>query len=85
MSLVARYDYNELVKSVQDYCVKREIPVPRWRRQQNPEEELAFQANVLRALKELGFDIAEEDRQAVAREVANRITGLGVLQPYLEQ
>jgi pilus assembly protein CpaF len=85
MSPVARYDYNELVKSVQDYCVRREIPVPRWRREANQEEELAFHANVLRAMKDLGFQIAEEDRQAVAREVANRITGLGVLQPYLEQ
>jgi pilus assembly protein CpaF len=85
MSPVARYDYNELVKSVQDYCVRREIPVPRWRREANQEEELAFHANVLRAMKDLGFQIAEEDRQAVAREVANRITGMGVLQPYLEQ
>jgi pilus assembly protein CpaF len=82
---VSRYDYNELVTQVQNYCVKREIPVPRWKRQANQEEQLAFHANVLRAIKELGFDIAEEDRQAVAREVANRITGLGVLQPYLEQ
>lgn len=85
MSPVTRYDYNELVKRVQDYCVQREIPVPRWRRNINQEEELAFHANVLRAMKELGFQVAEEDRQAVAREVANRITGLGVLQPYLEQ
>lgn len=87
MSSVARYDYNDIVKKVQDYCVRREIPVPRWRRQNqvNPEEELAFHANVLRAMKELRLDVAEEDRQAVAREVANRITGLGVLQPYLEQ
>lgn len=85
MSVITRYDYNELVKRVQDYCVQREIPVPRWKRQTNQEEELAFHANVLRAMKELGFQIAEEDRQAVAREVANRITGLGVLQPFLEQ
>jgi len=85
MTAITRYDYNELVKKVQDYCVRREIPVPRWRRQMQPEEELAFHANVLRAMKDLGFSIAEEDRQAVAREVANRITGLGVLQPYLEQ
>ncbi len=85
MSAATRYDYNELVKRVQDYCVQREIPVPRWRRNINQEEELAFHANVLRAMKELGFQIAEEDRQAVAREVANRITGLGVLQPYLDQ
>ena len=85
MTSVTRYDYNELVKRVQDYCVQREIPVPRWRRSANQEEELAFHANVLRAMKDLGFQIAEEDRQAVAREVANRITGMGVLQPYLEQ
>lgn len=85
MSPVARYDYNEMVRRVQDYCVQREIPVPRWRRVTNQEEELAFHANVLRAMKELGFQVAEEDRQAVAREVANRITGMGVLQPYLEQ
>ncbi len=70
---------------MQDYCVQREIPVPRWRREVNQEEELAFHANVLRAMKDLGFQVAEEDRQAVAREVANRITGMGVLQPYLEQ
>jgi pilus assembly protein CpaF len=85
MSPTTRYDYNEMVKKVQDYCVQREIPVPRWRRQVNQEEELAFHANVLRAMKDLGFQVAEEDRQAVAREVANRITGLGVLQPFLEQ
>ncbi len=85
MSTITRYDYNDVVKRVQDYCVRREIPVPRWRRVSNPEEELAFHANVLRAMKELGLEIAEEDRQAVAREVAKRITGLGVLQPYLEQ
>ena len=65
--------------------IQREIPVPRWRRSVNQEEDLAFHANVLRSLKDLGFQVAEEDRQAVAREVANRITGLGVLQPYLEQ
>ena len=51
MSPVARYDYNELVRQVQDYCVQREVPVPRWRRQVNQEEELAFHANVLRAMK----------------------------------
>ena len=85
MSAIARYDYNELVKRGQDYMIQREIPVPRWRRNVNQEEDLAFHANVLRSLKELGFQVAEEDRQAVAREVANRITGLGVLQPYLDQ
>lgn len=79
------YDYNELVTQVQDYLIQNEIFVPRWRRDPQEEETLAFHANVLRALKALGFHIAEEDRQAVAQEVAKRIIGLGVLQPFLEQ
>ena len=79
------YDYNELVTKVQDYLIENEIYVPRWRRQVVEEELVAFHANVLRAIKELGFYIAEEDRQAVAQEVAKRIVGLGVLQPFLER
>lgn len=79
------YDYNELVTRVQDYLIKNEIFVPRWQREPPEEETLAFHANVLRALKALGFQIAEEDRQAVALEVAKRIIGMGVLQPFLER
>jgi pilus assembly protein CpaF len=79
------YDYNEFVTRVQDHLIKNEIFVPRWQREPQEEETLAFHANVLRALKALGFRIAEEDRQAVAQEVAKRITGLGILQPYLER
>lgn len=79
------YDYNKLVTEVQDYLIKNEIFVPRWQREPREEETLAFHANVLRALKALGFQIAEEDRQAVAQEVAKRIIGLGVLQPFLER
>ncbi len=79
------YDYNELVTSVQDYLIKNEIFVPRWQREPREEETLAFHANVLRALKALGVRIAEEDRQAVAQEVAKRIIGMGVLQPFLER
>jgi len=79
------YDYNELVTKVQDYLIENEIYVPRWRREPQEEEVMAFHANVLRAIKDLGFYIAEEDRQAVAQEVAKRIIGLGVLQPFLER
>ncbi len=78
------YDYNELVTKVQDYLIENEVFVPRWQREPPEEETLAFHANVLRALKALDFYIAEEDRQAVAREVAKRIIGMGVLQPFLE-
>lgn len=80
------YDYNRMVTRVQDYCVENEIRIPRWQRdgEVNNEEELAFQANVLRALYELRFRVSEEDRQDVAEEVARRIVKMGVLQPYLE-
>lgn len=77
-----RYDYNKLVAQIQEYCVEREVPVPRWRGAHD-EEINAFHANVLRAMRQLGFRIVEEDRQRVAREVAGRITKLGVLQPFL--
>ncbi len=80
------YDYNRMVTRVQGYCVENEVSIPRWRRdgEMSTEEELAFQANVLRALYELRFRIPEEDRQDVAEEVARRIVKMGVLQPYLE-
>jgi pilus assembly protein CpaF len=77
-----RYDYNKMVAQVQDYCVQREVPVPRWR-DAHDEEVNAFHANVLRAIRRLGFQIAEEDRQRVASEVADRIIKMGVLQPFL--
>ncbi|MCW5851450.1 MAG: CpaF family protein [Anaerolineae bacterium] len=77
------YDYNVFVTKVQDYCVSKEIHVPRWRGA-TPEDRMAFHANVLRAMKNLGLQVAEEHRQDVASEVAQRIIGMGVLQPYLE-
>lgn len=77
------YDYNDIVTQVQDYCVQKEINVPRWRTA-TEEDKLAFHANVLRAMKALGIRVAEEDRQSVASEVSQRIIGMGILQPYLE-
>ncbi len=77
------YDYNTLVTQIQDYCVRKEVNVPRWRTA-TVEDKLAFHANVLRAMKNLGVMVAEEDRQDVASELAQRIIGMGVLQPYLE-
>ncbi|MCK4300890.1 MAG: CpaF family protein, partial [Planctomycetes bacterium] len=84
MAFPDRYDYNQLVADVQDYCIKKEIRVPRWRRNPSEDEELAFHAQVLRALRDLDFQIAEEDRQGVAQEVAKRIVGMGMLQPFLD-
>jgi pilus assembly protein CpaF len=84
MAFPDQYDYNQLVTEVQDYCIQKEIRVPRWRRNPNEDEELAFHAQVLRALRNLDFRIAEEDRQGVAKEVAKRIVGMGMLQPFLD-
>jgi len=78
------YDYDSISTKVQDYCVKKEVPVPRWRGAQEGEQ-FAFRASVLRAIKELGIAVDERDLQAVAEEVAKRIVGLGVLHPFLEQ
>lgn len=78
------YDYDHISTQVQDYCVQREIPVPRWRGAQEAER-FAFRANVLRAIKDLGISLDERDLQSVAQEVSKRIVGLGVLHPYLEQ
>jgi pilus assembly protein CpaF len=78
------YDYDRISVQVQDYCVKHEVPVPRWRDALEGEQ-FAFRANVLRAIKEIGTPVDERDLQAIAEEVAKRIVGLGVLQPFLEQ
>lgn len=85
--LQAQYDYNGFATKIQDYCVRKEVPVPRWRALdgQEDEEQFAFRANVLRSIKELGLPVAEQDMQQVAREVVKRIVGLGVLHPYLEE
>ncbi|MGD8997874.1 MAG: ATPase, T2SS/T4P/T4SS family [Anaerolineae bacterium] len=79
-----QYDFTKIVPHVQEYCVEHEIAVPRWRDAQE-EELIAFHANVLRAIRALRLEVAEEDRQGIAQEVANRIRGLGVLQPFLEE
>jgi pilus assembly protein CpaF len=78
------YDYDSICTRVQDYCVEKEAPVPRWR-DAHAGEQFAFRANVLRAIKELGIPVDERDLQVVAEEVAKRIVGLGVLHPFLEQ
>jgi len=79
-----RYDYKLMIPKIQDYCIEGEIPVPRWRGAAQ-EELAAFHANVLRAMRTLGFDVAEEDRQDVAWDLLEMIRGLGVLQPFLDE
>jgi pilus assembly protein CpaF len=78
------YDFDSISARVQDYCVKNEVAVPRWR-DAAAGEQFAFRANVLRALKELRVGVDERDLQTVAEEVSRRIVGLGVLHPFLEE
>jgi pilus assembly protein CpaF len=82
-SALAAYDLNRYANRVQEYCVEHEISIPRWRGA-HEEELLAFHAHVLRAMRELGLEADENVRQAVGWEIANRIRGVGVLQPFLE-
>lgn len=76
--------YNQNATRIQDYLVDHEVSVPRWRGA-HADEELAFRAWILRAMHALRVSVDERDRQAVTQEVAKRIIGLGVLQPYLEE
>jgi len=83
-AVASAYDYNSISKKVQDYCVEKEVPVPRWRGAQE-QERFAFRANVLRGIRELGIPVDERHLQDVADEIAKRIVGLGVLHPFLEE
>ena len=76
--------YNQNATRIQNYLVKNEVSVPRWRGA-HADEELAFRAWILRAMQDLRISVDERDRQIVTQEVAKRIIGLGVLQPYLEE
>ena len=75
--------YNRITTRIQEYLVGYEVPVPRWRGSEE-KELMAFHAWILRAMGELHLNIDERVRQEVTEEVARRIVGLGVLQPYLE-
>ena len=76
--------YNDITTRIQNYLVTREVPVPRWRGA-DPNEILAFRAWILRAMQDQRISVDERERQSVTQEVAKRIIGLGVLQPYLEE
>ncbi|MFH1084463.1 MAG: ATPase, T2SS/T4P/T4SS family [Chloroflexota bacterium] len=76
--------YNQVTTQIQNFLVKNEVPVPRWRGA-HPDEELAFNAWILRAMREIRLNVDERERQEVTREVSKRIIGLGVLQPFLDQ
>jgi len=75
--------YNRITTRLQDYLVEQEVSVPRWRDVHNGEQ-LALRSWILRGIHELHLGVDERDRQEVTEEVAKRIIGLGVLQPFLE-
>ena len=83
--LVAKYDIAQVSTGVKDWLLAREVKVPNWSRDGQRDELNAFHAHVLRAIRENGYVIDENDRQFVGWEIAKRIIGLGVLHPFLEE
>ncbi|TAK36103.1 MAG: CpaF family protein [Chloroflexota bacterium] len=77
-------DYAALVPALQEYLLTRGIPIPRWRQEEldGPERQ-AFAAQVLKGMVDLKVPVGPEDLPEVSAEVARRILGLGVLEPYL--
>ena len=78
--------YNQITTRIQNYLVDHEVSVPRWRQDGDvtTDEQMAFQAWILRAINELRLSIDARAQQDVTKEIARRIIGLGVLQPYLD-
>ena len=58
------YDYHAICARVQEYCVRKEVSIPRWR-SSGDAERFAFRANVLRAIRESGIPVDEQDLQVV--------------------
>lgn len=83
--LVKKYDVHAISMGVRNWLLAHETRVPEWRRGEYREELNTFHAHVLRAMREDGFFIDENDRQFVGWEITKRIVGLGVLHPFLEE
>ncbi len=83
--LASKYKIDEVTNNVRQWLLTREVKVPEWSRDGQRDELNAFQAQVLRAIRETGFPLDENDRQFVGWEIAKRIIGLGVLHPFLEE
>ena len=88
--------YNLITTQIQDYLVSKEVSVPRWREAERERERqgndaasntetMAFNAWILRAMRELHLSIDPIQREPVTQEISKRIIGLGVLQPFLDQ
>jgi len=83
--LQRRYNYHQVQQQVQQYLIEHAVTVPNppWRRAQEAKEVCnIFLAQLLRALKER-TTVADGDRQQVARDMLDWITGLGVLQSLI--
>jgi len=60
--------YNDITTQIQDYLVEREIPVPRWRGQEQ-DQELAFRGWILRAMQSLHIQVDERERDHCAQRL----------------
>lgn len=74
----------DVLGRVQVHVLERNVPVPGWRASQ--EERRRFQAAVAQAMVELRLDREVDDQLAAAAgRLARMMTGVGVLQPLLEE
>ena len=80
----SQYNLDELVQRVQDELVRLTIPVPRWG--ENSEDVLSrFQAQVTELLDDLNVRLGDTQFRELAKEVTQRILGLGVLDTFLRE
>lgn len=71
----------DLVQAIRTYVVEHGIAVPGW----GVEAELrAFEGAIAEALVHLNLGRRVRDIPDVARQIARRLTGVGVLQPFLD-
>jgi len=71
----------DLVQAIRTYVVEHGIAVPGW----GAEAELrAFEGAIAEALVHLNLGRRVRDVPDVARQIARRLTGVGVLQPFLD-
>jgi len=78
-------DVTAFLPQVQSYILERNIPIPEWRA--DPTERQRFASAVAQVLVELRLDRQLGDGRLTytAERLAGMMTGIGVLQPFLEQ
>jgi pilus assembly protein CpaF len=87
LAIAGELTYDALIPRIQDSLLAKGVPIPRWG-EESERERLGFAASILKALVELPevreAALPDGELQAMSREAARRMLGLGILEPYLE-